>query len=241
MHDNVDTCQTQRPQRCMNESNSPLALIARLMLSPTQLAENAIRATTDRATWIGVLFLSLDLSMPIALMLGHMAEPMPDLQVFAQNVTVGFGYAMAFLLLFLGGMAYPIVRTIENHFRENDAPANIMPFHAILLAPVVAFPCILIWCIPFAGRLIADPNFNLYGQPKPAWVAHISIAITGHPIWFGLIVAATIWITVRAVREVARRLPGDICLSCGYSLHAITSQRCPECGIAVDHQYHTTA
>lgn len=71
----------------------------------------------------------------------------------------------------------------------------------------------------------------------PDW-GHIpgsNVRIIAFPLWFLILMFAIkpMWSFVAWYRR-RRRIPGHIyCKHCGYDLHAITSDACPECGAAI--------
>jgi len=84
--------------------------------------------------------------------------------------------------------------------------------------------------ISFADRLIAgEPLGPVWGNATPNIVVFAPTFVVG--IVFFLLAVPAIYLFRRRLRR-KHRLQSGLCLYCGYNLHGITSDTCPECGQA---------
>ncbi len=108
-------------------------------------------------------------------------------------------------------------------------------FAAIVSLRRVNFASLSTWAIIVGhlGATLVPSNMVIFNEP--AWI-DICVAASKFTFYIGVLaLAAAIVLAVdRFVVRMCRSSKDNRCLECGYDFEGLTSDRCPECGTAID-------
>lgn len=213
-----------------------LSRLALRFWSATALADAAMATPMWLAMVVGPVLIGVDLGLVSSSAFCLISGPVPDFGFLwgipARFLRVAAGSAILFggaLLAAAAIMLVPWGRPGPSERARNRAETK-----AMLLAPLAGLAPAILWFPLGVLGAIADPA-NSINSGKPAWTTLLVWRAAGTPLWIPIFGLIAINLMVNAARVLNRRfVPPDVCRGCGYSHAGLLSDRCPECGRAVD-------